>query len=192
MRSCIIKDIWDRIEAWLGTNAPEMLSSLRPGATRDDIQAAEVTLCVTFPDDMVSSYLVHDGQEDLSYALMGDWDVLSLELMVIQWEIMRNLPPDDDPRDVDDPTNPVRPDWWNLRWVPVSYDDGGDLRCVDLDPTPAGIVGQMIVFWHTHRERDRLALSFRDWLSGYADDLEQGKYAVGEEGELILIESPDD
>ncbi len=49
----------------------------------------------------------------------------------------------------------------------------------------------MIVFWHTQEERDQLAPSFRDWLSEYADDLEQGKYTVREGSKLILSERSD-
>ena len=139
-----MKDAWDRIGAWLAANAPEMLSSLRPGATRGEIRAAEAAMGVVFPDDMVASYLVHDGQEELSYGLMGEWDLLSLELMTIQWEGMRDLPADDQPRDVDNPAAPVRPEYWNPRWVPVAYNGGGNLHCVDLDPAPAGIMGQMV------------------------------------------------
>jgi len=188
----MVEDVWRRIEVWLEINAPEMLRSLRPGATLDAIRAAEATLDVTFPDDLVASYLVHDGQEPLSDALMGDWDVLSLKNVVAQWEMMRELPPDDDPRDADNLTDPVRHDWWNPRWVPVSYDGGGDLRCVDLDPAPSGIVGQVITFWHTVEDRDVVARNFREWLNAFADDLERDRYTVGEEGELSLIESPDD
>src|SRR4051812_40325535 len=38
--------IWDRIHVWLAANAPEVLASLRPGATDEAICAAEETMAV--------------------------------------------------------------------------------------------------------------------------------------------------
>ncbi len=68
-----MEDVWNRIETWLRANAPETLRDLRSGATRDDIRAAEAALGVAFPDDMVASYLRHDGQDHIGYALMDHW-----------------------------------------------------------------------------------------------------------------------
>jgi len=187
-----VDEVWDRIMAWLRINAPEVLDNLRSGAMQDDIRATEAALGVVFPNDVTASYLLHDGQGYYSPPLMGSWQLLSLASIVNQWEIMRDIPLDEEPHDADDPNNPVRPDWWNPRWVPVAYDGGGDLCCVDLDPAPNGIAGQMTIFWHTDEERERLALSFRDWLSSYADDLEQGKYVVHRENEITTIERIDD
>ncbi len=185
-------DVWVRIEAWLESNAPEMLRALRPGAELDAIRATEATLGVTFPDDMVASYRIHDGQTALSYALMGEWELLSLEDVITEWETMRDLHLDEAPHDEGTPADPVRPMWWNTRWVPVAYNGGGDLQCVDLDPAPNGTVGQMTTFWHMDAEREQLAPSFRDWLSEYADDLEQGKYVVHRENEITTIKRIDD
>lgn len=185
-----MEDVWNRIETWLRANAPETLRDLRSGATRDDIRAAEAALGVSFPDDMVASYLRHDGQDHIGYALMGQWQLLPLEHLVIQGESMRDLPPDEEAGEGEDEgayANPVRQEWWNPRWVPVAYDGGGDLRCVDLDPTPYGTMGQVMTFWHTDERRERLALSFREWLNGFADDLEQGRYAV-QDGEVTEVE----
>ncbi len=78
-------DVWDRIEAWLKVNAPDALDNVRAGATRDAVRAAEATLGVQFPDDMVVSYLVHDGQDTYSPALVGEWQLLSLEGVVTEW-----------------------------------------------------------------------------------------------------------
>ncbi len=186
-----MKDAWDRIETWLESNAPDMLRVLRPGAALDAIRTTEATLSVTFPDDMVASYRIHDGQAALSYALMGEWELLSLEDVITEWDTMRDLHLDEAPHDEGTPTDPVRPMWWNTRWVPVAYNGGGDLQCVDLDPAPNGTVGQMTTFWHMDAEREQLAPTFRDWLAAYADDLEQGKYTVREGSKLILRERSD-
>lgn len=184
-------DTWSRIEDWLRENAPEVLDNLLPGVTRDAIRVTETALDVTLPDDMVASYLIHDGQDNYSPALMGEWQLLSIEEVAYQWDIMRGLllANDEVAAGIDrgDAMGLVRPDWWNLRWVPVAYNGGGDLHCVDLDPASGGTMGQMTTFWHVDEERELLAPSFRDWLSGYADDLEQSKYTVRREGWITKI-----
>ncbi len=65
-------DTWSRIEDWLRENAPKVLDNLLPGVTRDAIRVTETALDVTLPDDMVASYLIHDGQDNYSPALMGE------------------------------------------------------------------------------------------------------------------------
>jgi len=41
-----MEDIWKRIAAWLAVNAPELLDSLKPGATEAEIQETESFLLV--------------------------------------------------------------------------------------------------------------------------------------------------
>lgn len=36
-----MKMIWERIDNWLAANAPQVLKSLRPGATDEEIDRAE-------------------------------------------------------------------------------------------------------------------------------------------------------
>jgi cell wall assembly regulator SMI1 len=44
-----IENLWSRLEAWVGANAPDLLSDLNPGATADQIQALESELGMTLP-----------------------------------------------------------------------------------------------------------------------------------------------
>ena len=38
----------------------------------------------------------------------------------------------------------MRKVWWNLKWVPFTYNGGGDHPCIDLDPAVTGTVGQVV------------------------------------------------
>ncbi len=66
-----MQDVWNRIESWLATNAPNVLSYLLPGATNEEIQQTEVALGIQFPEDVKASYRIHNGHEyipDIEFA----------------------------------------------------------------------------------------------------------------------------
>jgi len=176
-----MEEIWKRIEAWLDTHAPEMRDDLLLGATPEEIKTAEESMHIKLPSDVKDSYLIHNGQNTIGAYLIGDWQLLPLKDMLRQWENLRKS--SNESADVKgEPHGPVRDDWWNPKWIPFAYDGAGDFYCVDLDPPSEGTVGQVISYWHVDEERERLAQSFQEWLKGYADDLEAGKYKVEEDG----------
>jgi len=56
---------WRRIEWWLGWRAPHLLKRLAPGATPEQLAAAERELGVSLPEDVRESYLRHNGARRL-------------------------------------------------------------------------------------------------------------------------------
>ncbi|SRR5258708_25640677 len=177
---------WKRIESWLAANAPKILNDLLPGATDEQFRSAEKLLGVEFPDDVKTSYNIHNGQQGLTAPLIGEWQLLSLKDIVSQWEIMKDLFDAGKFNNVTStPIGPIKTDWWNVKWIPVAYNGAGDLYCLDLDPALGGDVGQIISFWHMEDRRERLAKNFQEWLQGFADDLEDGKYKL-EKGRLVI------
>ena len=54
---------WQQIHSWLDLHAPEILASLRPGATEAELDEAERTLKVRFPAALRVLYRIHDGQD---------------------------------------------------------------------------------------------------------------------------------
>lgn len=58
-----VEESWARIDTWLARHAPLTRARLRPPASEADIAAAEHTLQVTFPPDLVASLRCHDGVE---------------------------------------------------------------------------------------------------------------------------------
>jgi molybdopterin molybdotransferase len=83
-----------------------------------------------------------------------------------------------------DARGPVKPIWWDARWVPLLHNESGDYECADLDPPEGGRVGQIVVFRHVAARREVVADGLRALLGRFADDLEAGSYAV-EEGALV-------
>jgi cell wall assembly regulator SMI1 len=59
-----ITTTWARIDRWLGRHAPGSVALLAPPADPAEIAAAERTLGVTFPPELVESLRCHDGFRD--------------------------------------------------------------------------------------------------------------------------------
>lgn len=168
---------WARIERWLAESAPDVLDSLQPGATEEQISNTEAALGVTLPDEVRASYPIHDGQSPDGPGLMDAWEFLSLSRMLDEWRIWKGLLDGGDLADAkSEPEEGVADDWWNPKWIPLTYSGSGDHHCLDLAPTPDGEVGQIILMYHDIPTRQVVARSFGAWLEAFADDLEAGCY----------------
>jgi len=161
-----MRDLWKAIEARL---EPEVLRSLRPGASDRTIATAEARLEVTFPEDLRASYRIHDGQERDGPGLIQGWEFLSLARVLEEWSAWNELLASGDIETfIVEPDPEIRSTWWNRRWIPLAFDGAGDTYCLDLDPTPAGTPGQVIAVWHDWERRSLEAADFRTWLSAHA------------------------
>ncbi len=187
-----MEEIWKQIETWLIANILEIRNDLQPGATDAEIRKAEDAMGIKFPDDVRASYRIHNGQLGSAAELLGDWQLLPLEYMVLEWQTLDKVLDSGGFGDnTGTPHGPVRPMWWNPKWIPVAHNGAGDYRCLDLDPPAKGKVGQIIAYWHTMDTREKLAPSFRAWLQRFAKDLESGRYTV-EDGILVLHKNVQD
>jgi len=189
-----MKATWDRIERWLRTNAPQVYDSLRPGATDQQLDEAERRLDVIFPEPVRQSYRLHDGQEPDGPALIDAWEFLSLERILDEWKVWKQLlDAGEFARSRSKPDPGIRTDWWAPRWLPLTYSGSGDHHCLDLDPAPGGTLGQIILMYHDMTERPLVAPSFEAWLGKFADDLEAGEYVLSEDdGGLVRRDEVDE
>lgn len=183
----MIKATWDRIHTWLAKNAPVVRASLRPPATRQQIQDAEKALGVRFPDEVRQCYLIHDGQDPdhrgYPPAFLHGWEWLRLERIVDEYNVWKDLVEGGDFEDAaSEPDIGVSEQWYDLGWIPLTYSGAGDHHCLDLAPGPGGQVGQIIEMWHDMAARPIVAASFDAWLKEFADELEAGAYHVTESG----------
>jgi cell wall assembly regulator SMI1 len=147
-----MQEIWAQIDNWLGVNAPEILDLLQPGASDDEISELENFLSVQLPEDVKSSYRIHNGQSEYKCGLIvNDWELLSLARIVDEWTVWKELLDDgifqnEDGQDQGSkPVPGVSNVWWSSRWIPITYNGGGDHHCLDLNPAEGGNVGQITI-----------------------------------------------
>jgi cell wall assembly regulator SMI1 len=192
-----VSDSWAKIEAWLDANAPTLRKSLRPPAKAAALDKLQAKLGLALPADYVESVRVHDGQkDDTDHGLFpgGKWvlgalpscRLLTLAEIGSEWRMMKELL---DEGNFDDaksqPERGIRNDWWNLGWIPIADNGGGDYICLDMAPAKSGTAGQVILFFHDMDERRLLAKSYRAWLDKLAKGLASGQYVLDEDAGLV-------
>ncbi len=176
-----MREIWNRLEAWLEKNAPEVLETLEPGASLGEIKETERYLSIDFPDDARESFRIHNGQSDYDlHGLMLGRELLSLGRMREEWMIWKSVLEEKAASDGKHEAG-VWMHWGDARWIPVTSNCAGDNDCIDLNPAPGGVPGQIISVWHEMPQRPLLAVSFRAWFEEYVARLECGKYVYSEE-----------
>ena len=74
-----MEDIWIRIESWMQVNAPKVLKSLQRGVSETQIIEFEDFLSITLPEDIKSSYRIHNGQSRNGCGLIYGREFLSLQ-----------------------------------------------------------------------------------------------------------------
>ena len=191
-----MREIWARIEGWLRQHAPDALGVLYPPAPPETIRAFETAVGAALPDDYRESLAIHDGEQG-SPVLFSPWALTATEWAVRSWRTMRSVERElarDLPRRVPVVVvGPVAAVWWSESWIPFASNGAGYDLCLDLDPAPGGRRGQVIEFRHDISKRIVRAPSFADWLRANADDLENGRYEIDEDGFPQRIEElPED
>ena len=197
-----VEESWSRIINWCRSNQPEAVSNLRAGATEEAIQEAESAMGVEFPHDLKMLYELADGSETDYPGQFDDghW-FMPLSAATEHYRTMIQFA-DEQPVDAFDfwrsqvedhiisVKGPVKPHMFSKRWVPLTTSEGAVHRYVDLDPAPGGKAGQVIQHYPEACSHEVLAHSLADYLAGYADKLEAGRFAM-EHGSLIDREAED-
>ncbi|PZO44117.1 MAG: molybdenum cofactor biosynthesis protein MoeA [Pseudanabaena frigida] len=189
-----MQEIWAQIDNWLKINAPQVFEVLQSGVSDDEISELEKLLSIQLPEDVKASYRIHNGQSDFSYGLIEGREFLSLERIKEEWQIWKDLLDSETFQDdgVDQGCNPelgIINVWWSAKWLPITYDGGGNHDCLDLNPAEGGTVGQIITMWHDDAERKIVAPSFRIWLQKYAEGLASGQLVFSEEyGGIVNVD----
>ena len=180
-----IENLWSRLEAWAGANAPEILSDLNPGATPEQITALESELGIALPDMFKASLAVHDGENDgwpcKVFANHGAY--LSTSRIVEEWRQRQQFGEDieGDPdellrQDVITVEGPVKPKMFLRDWVPFLECNGDVFWAMDFSPAAGGTAGQIIeVDWEGCSWKV-VADSFADFFENYVTAIERGEY----------------
>lgn len=163
-----------------------MIEVLQPGASEAQLCELEEALHVELPDDVKALYRLCNGQSSFDYGLINGSEFLSLERIKEEWTVWKSLL-DTNELIADDDIQSERIDagirkvWWHPKWIPLTYNGGGDHDCLDLAPIDEGVRGQIITMWHDDDERKVLSHSIKEWLQQYAEQLETGHLVFSEE-----------
>lgn len=179
-----VAHLWRRIEAALQATQSPILQTLAPGASEEAIAQAEAVIGLALPEDVRASYRIHDG--GIRMQLVSGMRLLSLAEAAEWWRVLEELlhdeswisqPPyyfsEDVIRQGGHP-GPIRPIWWDARWIPFAQDYGGNLTCLDMAPEPGGTVGHIIDWDHECGPSRILYPDFTALLSALAEQLETG------------------
>jgi len=177
-----IKELWDQIKTWLNKHAPHLINELKSAATRQDIIELETLVGANLPEDYVQFIMMHNGQNRESEGIIDTEEVLSIERIIDEWKVWKDLLDSGEFNDYKSkPSKGVKDDWWNSKWIPITYDGSGNHYCLDLDPAAGGKVGQVIRMWHDDSERKLMSSSFLEWMADYVTALKKGKFVYSEE-----------
>jgi len=160
-----------RLEAWLAEYAPAIHATLTPGATDAELDALEAHIGVKLPRTYWTLYQTH---ADWGHAL--GLSFLPLNRVQGEWERWREL--DEFQETAGHSSRPfgaVRAQYTNPGWIAFLKDWGGNSVGVDLDPGPAGTLGQVITFGRDERVKTVLANSLEAFLAEYVARLESGR-----------------
>lgn len=127
----VVTEAWARIEVWLGRHAPASAAVLAPPADPGEIAAAQVTLGMTFPAELIESLLRHDGL--LKWAnVLPENPPLSVAGIVEHRQLCMDVAEGFDGLT---PAGPGDEPWWHELWLPFAGSDG-DSQVIDLRPGP--------------------------------------------------------
>jgi cell wall assembly regulator SMI1 len=174
----LLDDIWTRIERVLVVHAPEVMETLAPGATRDEIAELEAGVGLKLPRDLRRSLEIHNGQRDPQCnQFCGTVSLMSTADILRDWAMLTEIAVDfDEQHGVYSPEkNSLNADWWRRSCIPFGDHGSGDLTCVDMSPE-GGAVGRIVEHINSNPMEETNMPSFADWLDRVASALEAGRF----------------
>ncbi len=154
-----------RLENWLRQHRPRFLAGLRSGATAQELRELETALGRPLPAEFRALLSWRNGQGDdpIGY-FENHWLFMGAREIAAAW------------------TDLVKSRQYRIEWIPFLDDDGGDYLVLDTSATLPPV--RHCVLGSTNG--DMIRSSLEEWLRGFVEDLENGRYHVDpERGELL-------
>ena len=186
-----IRSIWQRLESWGESNAPNMLEDLNPPADDAAISVLEDQLGLQLPDAFKTTLQIHDGENDgwpcKVFADRGAF--LPATRIADEWRQRQEIAGQIDLDDDMDPeelaregiisvSGPVNAVMFDRAWIPIMDCNGDVFWALDFNPANGGVAGQVIeVDWECC-SWTVIAKSFQELLESYVDELEAGAFQV--------------
>ena len=138
-------DLLEKFSTLYREHLPEQYEEITP-ATRKEIEDFEKLVGRPLPGEL--KLLFMNGRERIHNT--EGYNSLSLSESRDEWLMNKKLLEEGKFKNRDIASNEgiaagiIQNTYWSPYWIPVFADSGGNLLCVDLDPGPAGKVGQIM------------------------------------------------
>ena len=157
------------IDQWLAENRSEYYAKLKKGASLEQLSQFKNRFNLVLPEAFELLYLWRNGQqESYSASFCGNRMLMSLESITSTKEMLDEMIG----TDFEDP------EWWKSDWVPFLENSAGDYLCVNLASAEDQQFGQLIEFWHAHKDRKIVFASLQDWAKELHQSMTSGTYKV--------------
>ncbi len=173
----------EAIKSMLRSRLGSLERSLLEPADEAEIAAAEQAMGVHFPEELKQLYSIHNGESHSSPGLFFGLQFLTLQEMVREWKIWSDLHAEYG--DMGDhysiPSDWIKEQYINHKWIPFCHDGGGNHLGIDLDPGPKGIVGQVINFGRDEETKFVIARNIGEFIQFLHDTVRDENYTVQQE-----------
>ncbi|MEU9108103.1 DUF4259 domain-containing protein [Streptomyces xanthophaeus] len=123
---------WDRIDTWMQRHSPASYALLAPPADPAEVEAAQETMGVRFPTDLLESLACHNGITEWA-TLVPDQPPMSVAEILTHWQMCVEIAGDDS--DLTEPPEWADEPWWHPLWIPWAQSDG-DSQIIDMREGP--------------------------------------------------------
>jgi cell wall assembly regulator SMI1 len=180
-----VKAAWRRLKEWSVANLPQTGDD-SPPASAEQIREFESAIGAKLPKDVWDSYRIYNGQ-CAGCGIVYHLAVHSLQDGLHNWKtwvegyesgLEDSTATDPGARCFSFPSDFVRQVYFDRGWIPLTYDSGGNHIGVDLNPGPKGTRGQVLVVGRDDEFHTVLALSWGQFLTDLADELEAGNFRL--------------
>lgn len=183
-----MKTAWHTLKQWLAQQSELEKFELNPPATQADLLALETDLQIELPQSFKDFLLCHNGQSGHMGIIDGmtlfsvsqmlecsqDW----MQFLEDEKEWLAEAAAEGDGERHEGVCHEIQDVWWSKKWLPFAIDAGGNVICLDFEPTDVGHYGQVIQMWHDDFDRAFIAPSFEAYFKDYVARIMAGEYVV--------------
>lgn len=168
---------WNLIENAFSSRGIAPAELFQPPATSEQFEQLSSVTSLTLPAEAESFYRIHNGQQLGVLGVLFGIELLSIPRIIENWRNWEAVADDGLNEDLadsmsSDPPDYIKPLYVNLRWLPLTHDQGGNHIGLDFDPGPQGSIGQIITFGRDDEEKKLVASNFTDFIDMVIEELQ--------------------